>query len=522
MTDPTDPTDPNGTDGADEVTDEVTDDLSQSEVDDLTEAEVDERVFDQASEPAPVRRHGVFSRLYHGETRADIVGRWKVWFALSAVVILIGAAAFANRGLNLGIDFTGGTVWKVPAGHASVAEVTKSMTKLGYNDVQVQLVTQSSGTGKGRFISVEAEATAKPAAKTTATLAATERDLRSLSGKAPKSARPAIDDLLAQVQGIDGPFREAVPAPLTTLRNEVKAVPAAMAKAKGDSAKAKVARSAVSTMQASVDQLSTLESAEVERVGQSVSKELAALTGSKVSQVTVDTVGPSWGKQISNKALNALIVFLIAITLYITLRFEFRMALATLAALLHDLVIVVGIYALFGFPVTPATVIAILTILGFSIYDGIVVFDRVDENTKALGKRSKVTYSEMANTSLNQVLMRSLNTSITALLPILSVLVIGAVILKATTLEEFGLALFLGLLSGAYSSIFIATPLLAMLKEREPRYRDLRARVLAGTAGVQLAEAGGSGRTPVGTAVVGDRGAPAGATPRPRKQGKKR
>jgi preprotein translocase subunit SecF len=192
------------------------------------------------------------------------------------------------------------------------------------------------------------------------------------------------------------------------------------------------------------------------------------------------------------------------------------MAMATLAALIHDLLIVVGIYAVFQFPVTPATVIALLTILGFSIYDGIVVFDRVDENTKLLGRKSRMTYSDMANLSLNQVLMRSLNTSITALLPIASVLVLGSFVLGATTLEEFGLALFLGLLSGAYSSIFIATPLLAILKEREPRYRELRERLAArGPQGDELITAGapsGSGAQ-VRTADV---------TPRARKQGKKR
>jgi preprotein translocase subunit SecF len=344
-----------------------------------------------------------------------------------------------------------------------------------------------------------------------------------------------VNDVLSQVRGIDGPFRTAVPTTLTDLQKQVRATHAAVDKAKGDAKKSAAVRSGVRKMQLQVTTLSNQESADRQLVGGKVSDKLAELTGSKVSQVTVDTVGPSWGREISQKARNALIVFLIAITLYITLRFEFRMAVATLAALVHDLVIVVGIYAVFGFPVTPATVIAILTILGFSIYDGIVVFDRVDENTKLLGKRAKITYSEMANTSLNQVLMRSLNTSITALLPILSVLVIGAGFLGATTLEEFGLALFLGLLSGAYSSIFIATPLLAMLKEREPRYRDLRARVEAQHAAAAAAPpagaAGADGSATVATDVKTSRGrsldevagaAPAGSAPRPRKQGKKR
>jgi preprotein translocase subunit SecF len=174
--------------------------------------------------------------------------------------------------------------------------------------------------------------------------------------------------------------------------------------------------------------------------------------------------------------------------------------------------------------VTPATVIALLTILGFSIYDGIVVFDRVDENTKLLGRKTRMTYSEMANLSLNQVLMRSLNTSITALLPIVTVLILGSFVLGATTLEEFGLALFLGLLSGAYSSLFIATPLLALLKEREPRNRELRERKAQGWVSSSAGDEGdgsasasrpGAGPLPAGVA-------PSGSAPRPRKQGKKR
>jgi preprotein translocase subunit SecF len=268
-------------------------------------------------------------------------------------------------------------------------------------------------------------------------------------------------------------------------------------------------------MRDQVDALDALEAEERQAVGREVSEVLAEQTGSSVESVTVDTVGPSWGQQVSDKARTALIVFLFAIAIYITLRFELRMAIATIVALVHDLLIVLGVYSLFQFPVTPATVIAVLTILGFSIYDGIVVFDRVDENTKLLGRRSRMTYSEMANLSLNQVLMRSLNTSITALLPILTVLVLGSFVLGATTLEEFGLALFLGLLSGAYSSIFIATPLLALLKEREPRNRELRERKAQGW--VAADDGAGADRRPVAAAAGTD-----GTAPRPRKQGRTR
>lgn len=213
------------------------------------------------------------------------------------------------------------------------------------------------------------------------------------------------------------------------------------------------------------------------RDAEAISRQLADLTGSDVNDVSLNSVGPSWGEEISRKALRALIFFLIAITIYISLRFEFKMAVPTVVALIHDVLVTIGVYSIAGFQVTPATVIAVLTILGFSIYDGIVVFDKVDENTKLVGTTHNLTYGAMVNRSLNQVLMRSLNTSITALLPVASLLILGSFVLGATTLEEFALALLIGLFAGAYSSIFIASPLLAVLKEREPRYRDLKRKV---------------------------------------------
>jgi preprotein translocase subunit SecF len=269
-----------------------------------------------------------------------------------------------------------------------------------------------------------------------------------------------------------------------------------------------------------------LESAQDAEV---VSEKLAELTGSDVNDVSLNSVGPSWGEEISRKALRALIFFLIAITIYISLRFEFKMAVPTLAALIHDILITIGVYSIAGFEVTPATVIALLTILGFSIYDGIVVFDKVDENTKLVGTTHNLTYGGMVNMSLNQVLMRSLNTSITALLPVASLLVLGSWILGATTLEEFALALLIGLFAGAYSSIFIASPLLAVLKEREPRYRELKAK-LAGRQGPVASPIAASGEDVVTVGAPrprrGDAPAPAlsgrAIPPRPRKKTKKR
>jgi preprotein translocase subunit SecF len=210
-----------------------------------------------------------------------------------------------------------------------------------------------------------------------------------------------------------------------------------------------------------------------------VSARLAKLAHTTVGQVSINDVGPSWGKEISQKAERALVFFLIAITLYITFRFEWKMAIAALIAMLHDILVTVGVYSLSRFEVTPATVIAFLTILGYSLYDTIVVFDKVEENTRGLAASGRLTYADTVNLSMNQVLMRSLNTSLVAILPILSVLVVGAFILGATTLQDFGLALLIGLLTGAYSSIFIASPLLAMFKEREPRYATIRQRLVA-------------------------------------------
>jgi preprotein translocase subunit SecF len=308
----------------------------------------------------------LWSRLQEGETNISFVSRWRIWFAVSGSIIVLGLIALFTWGLNLGIEFEGGYSWEAPAGDTSVSDMQSA---LGSLDATVQAV----GTGDGQRIRVKAEL-------------------------AEDTTAAEVTSTIAEELGIDD------------------------------------------------------------------------------SDVTTQTVSESWGDEITKKARNALIIFLIVITLYITFRFEWKMALATLVALLHDIFVTVGVYALFGFEVTPATVIAILTILGYSIYDGIVVFDRVDENAKALARDGSTTYSQMVNDSLNQVLMRTLNTSITALLPILSLLVLGSYVLGATTLEDFALALLIGLGSSAYSSIFIASPMLAILKEREARWTTVRER----------------------------------------------
>jgi preprotein translocase subunit SecF len=325
-----------------------------------------------ATTPLLRSRRSLAGRLYHGETNVDFVGRRKVWFTLSAVAVVLSVVGLLGRGLNLGIDFEGGTVWVVPAGDASVADVRGAVDEFGLAGATIQ----SLESDEGKQIRVEAE---------------------------PTDASTSDD----------------------------------------------------------------------------VTRSLAEVTGSTPDDVDITSVGPSWGEEISAKALRALIVFLIVVTIYIALRFELAMAIPTLVALVHDVLITVGVYAWTGLEVTPATVIAVLTILGYSIYDGIVVFDKVDENGRLVSSTGGLSYGGMVNVSLNQALMRSLNTTLTALLPVTSLLVVGSWIMGASTLEEFAVALLIGLFAGAYSSLFVASPLLAYLKEREPRYRDIKKRVEA-------------------------------------------
>jgi preprotein translocase subunit SecF len=198
---------------------------------------------------------------------------------------------------------------------------------------------------------------------------------------------------------------------------------------------------------------------------------LADLSGIAPGDISVQDVGPKWGEQISVKALQGLIIFLIVVSIYISFRFEWKMALSALVALFHDLIITAGVYALIGREVTPETVIAILTILGYSLYDTVVIFDKIKENAELPALVAKETYAGMVNLSLNHVLMRSVNTSLVVLFPVGALMFLGG-----ETLQSFAFALFVGVLVGTYSSIFVAAPLVAVLKEREPRMAEIRAR----------------------------------------------
>jgi len=285
--------------------------------------------------------------------------------------------------------------------------------------------------------------------------------------------------------------------------------------------------------QLSVRTTSLTELTDVERT--ELIDALAKQAGVSPSDISRTDVGPTWGAEISRKALEGLIVVLVAITIYIALRFEWKMAVGAQVAMVHDVLITGGVYALTGREVTPATVIAILTILGYSLYDTVVIYDKIKENTESPALLAKDTYGGVVNISLNQVFMRSVNTSLVVLFPIASLLLFGG-----ATLKDFAFAMMIGVISGAYSSIFVAAPILSVLKEREPKYAQLRTRATAReTAGRplrpvpserSLAPSGGDGQ-PVPSAV-GAR--PAGGStarsvqgtarprPRPKKKRKRR
>jgi preprotein translocase subunit SecF len=215
---------------------------------------------------------------------------------------------------------------------------------------------------------------------------------------------------------------------------------------------------------------------EVPKVRTAIANEV----GIPPDQVAYNLIGASWGGQITERALIALAVFLALVALVIGIYFrDAKMSAAALIALGHDLILTIGIYALVGFTVTPATLIGVLTILGYSLYDTVVVFDKVRENVRDIRSSTTRTYSEAANLAVNQVLVRSINTTIIGVLPVVALLFTGAVILGEGPLKDLALALFVGMVSGAYSSIFIATPLLAQMKEREPDMKKLSARVRA-------------------------------------------
>lgn len=244
-------------------------------------------------------------------------------------------------------------------------------------------------------------------------------------------------------------------------------------------------------------QTATLDNEQVEKVRLA----LADAYGVDAGEVTSSFIGPTWGQDVSQKAITSLIVFLALAAVLMSFYFRnWRMALAAIIALFHDLIITVGLYAAVGWEVTPATVIGFLTILGYSIYDTVVVFDKVRENTAGVLDQRRVTYAEQANLAVNQTLVRSINTSVVALLPVGAILFIGAFVLGAGTLRDIALSLFIGMIVGAFSSIFLATPLEVTMRNREKGIREHTALVLAARTAV---EPGADGDAPVAVRYAG-------------------
>ncbi len=411
------------------------DDVSEEEVSEFEEGvdtedlDEDERVtLDDAARALlakPPRGHGPIARLYRGETRFDFVGKRRIWFAVSTLIIVLGIVSIILRGgLNLGIEFKGGTEWTIAAPGVTQTQAVDAMKGTGLVDPTVELL----GSGSRQTLEVQS-------------------DLNKLSQANQNQISQNVVKAMTELTAGHGP---ATPASTTTTTAHATTTTAKAGAATG----------------AATGATTTTTTSPADSVPKTVT-----------DKVSITTVGPTWGQGITNDAIKALIIFFVVVGIYISIRFEPKMAAAAFIAMVHDVLVAVGIYSIFNFQVTPDTVVAILTILGYSLYDTVVVFDRVRDNTRGIGASGRLTYPQLINLSMNQTLARSINTSAVAILPVLAVLLIGSNLLGATTLQSYGLALFVGLLSGAYSSIFIAAPVLCMMKEREDRWVAVASRL---------------------------------------------
>jgi preprotein translocase subunit SecF len=421
----------------DDVTDDQIEDFEEGiDTEDLDD---DERItLDDAARALlakPRRGHGPIARLYRGETRFDFVGKRRIWFTVSTLIIVAGIVSIILRGgLNLGIEFKGGTEWTVAAPGVSQTQAVNAVSGTGLIDPTVQLL----GSGNNQTLTVQSDL-----------------------NKLPDSAQQHVsDNVVAALTHLTAGHGSGSTSGSTTTSTTAGSTTSTT----GGSTTSTTAKAGATTGSTSSTTTTT-------------SPAQSGVPQTKNDKVSITTVGPTWGSSITNDAIKALIIFFIVVGIYISIRFEPKMALSAFIAMVHDVLIAVGIYSIFNFQVTPDTVVAILTILGYSLYDTVVVFDRVRDNTKGIGNSGRMTYPQLINLSMNQTLARSINTSLVAILPVLSVLLIGAQLLGATTLQSYGLALFIGLLSGAYSSIFIASPVLCMMKEREDRWIAIAARL---------------------------------------------
>jgi preprotein translocase subunit SecF len=425
---------PQGPDGSDRPHDgdgSALDDVSEADVEqleegvDVSDLDEDERVtLDDAARALlakPRRGHGPIARLYRGETRFDFVGRRRIWFGISALIIALGIISLVvHGGLNLGIEFKGGTEWTIAAPGVTQAQATDAMKGTGLVNPTIELL----GTGSKQTLNVQS-------------------DLNKLSQANQQQVSQNVQKAMLELTAAHAP---------------------------GTAHSSHSSHGGATTTTAANAATTTTAAAGTGAAGTTTTTAPHNNTGTPTDKISITTVGPTWGSSITNKAIQALIIFFIVVAIYISIRFEPKMALAAFIAMIHDVLVAVGIYSIFNFQVTPDTVVAILTILGYSLYDTVVVFDRVRDNTKGIGTSGRMTYPQLINLSMNQTLARSINTSAVAILPVLAVLLIGAQLLGASTLQSYGLALFVGLLSGAYSSIFIAAPVLSLLKEREERW----------------------------------------------------
>ena len=399
--------------------------------------------------PGVTRRHRP-SDLYHERTNFQFIKHSRRWLVISGTLVVLSLLLLSVRGLNLGIDFEGGTAWQVQmkgAKSAKVAEVRSLLGTLGFNNANVSVLTPPGGGAPS--IRVEARVIDDPTHVVQVALA--------------KYGGVTDADVAFSQSGSGGSFTFTAKAGVNPAIDGVKS---ALAGTRLTNPQVKVSARTVTVT------VTTLPASQV----QSVASALAKYAGASVNDVSITTVGPTWGREVSNKALKALVIFFFVLAAYLAIRFEWKMSAAAIVAVIHDIIFTIGVYALFHFQVSPATVTAFLTILGFSLYDTVVVFDKVVEFQRTLTATGRSTYGEMVNRSLNAVLMRSVSTSLVALLPVVSLLVVGSGILGATALEDFALALAAGLFIGSYSSIFVAAPLLAWWKEREPQYRALAER----------------------------------------------
>ncbi len=418
--------------------------------------------------PGVTRRHRL-SDLYHERTNFQFIKHSKRWLILSSTLVILSILLVATRGLNYGIEFKGGTSWQVQMQNGKspkVADVRSLLSAAGLGDAKVDILTPASGAPSVR---VQAKVLADPT--------------RTIQQALASYAKLHEADVQFIQNGAGGSFTFTAPKGVTPNADDIKkaVISAGIVKDPNDL----TVTIAKNGQDVTVD-AKTLPSSTVT----DVSNALAKYAGASANDVNINVVGTSWGRDVTNKMIKALIFFFILLATYLAIRFEWKMSVAAIVAVIHDIIFTVGVYALFQFSVTPATVTAFLTILGFSLYDTVVVFDKVSEYQRTLTATGKSTYGEMVNRSLNAVLMRSLSTSLVALLPVLSLLIVGSGVFGATALQDFALALAAGLFIGSYSSIFVAAPLLAWWKEREPQYRALAERRRRTTAAAASASTG--------------------------------